>query len=207
MSGHFKPNRQPFVGLTYEHILRKKKELLAAIESHRAAIENAKQRSNMSNYIRQINSEITYTNKGEKKTIKGIIDFSLDKIKDLEKEINRLDEFAMKRFPMEITSATTAHSNSASSSAAAATTAATPLTADTNNYKTSINSDLEDEIRDPHIAISMANIKNYGEKLPEDCNGPTCKIMGGRRRTVRARSRRYKKKTSRSRKHRSSNKK
>jgi hypothetical protein len=168
----------------------------------------------MPNYIRQINSEITYKNKGEDKTIKGIIEFSLDKIKGLEEQINRLDEIATKRFPMEITSTTTAHSNSASSSSAAtaAATTATPLTADTNNYKTSINSDLEDKIRDPHIAISMANINKYGEKLPEDCNGPTCKIMGGRRRTMRSRSkakssRRYKKKTSRSRRYRSSNKK
>lgn len=223
MSGHFKPNPLTFVALTYEHILRKKKELLAAIESHRAAIEKAKQRSNMPNYIRQINSEIKYTNKGENKSIKGIIEFSSEKIKALEKEINRLDEIAKKRFPMEITSsaapATVAYSNSASSSAApapATATTAAPLTFHINNYKTSINSDLENEIRDPHIAISMANINNYGEKLPEDCKGGGCTINGGSRRRVRSKAkakarltRRYKKKATRPRKYRrsSSNKK
>jgi hypothetical protein len=86
MSGHFKPNPLPFVALTYKHILRKKEELLAAIESHRAAIEKAKQRLNMPTDIRQMNSEITYKNKEEKKTIKGIIEFSLDKIKGLKYE-------------------------------------------------------------------------------------------------------------------------
>jgi hypothetical protein len=42
------------------------------------------------------------------------------------------------------------------------------------------------------------------KRNPEDKG---CRIMGGRRRTVRSRSRRYKKKTTRSRRYRSSNKK
>ena len=57
---------------------------------------------------------------------------------------------------------------------------------------------------DPHVAIPITTSESTSK-----CNGLGCTIMGGRRirKTKRRSTRRYKKKTSRSRKHRSSNKK
>jgi len=70
----------------------------------------------------------------------------------------------------------------------------------------------QQQLEQPHSALHVDDVDEpmnsstsaLCKRNPEDKG---CKIMGGRRRTVRSRSRRYKKKTSRSRRYRSSNKK
>ena len=215
---YFKPDPLSYIPLTHEHILNKIKEASAAIESHHQAITDAQNRALLDNKnISQMNRNIPYgVAKRSGAILKNSIAFHTDKIKALEERINNLRAHAMKKFPSEATASLPASATpaSATTATATATTAtAAPITLHTNSVNTSIHSDLEDENQDPHVAISMANINNYGEKLPEDCKGGTCNIMGGRRRVrskakAKARStRRYKKKTSRSRKYRRSNKK